>query len=65
MRPIVDLIRMEIAAQGRDPRSVKILLMLTTFVGKTESAGAGEASCGTDPRECGGRVDVVRGLDGH
>ena len=38
MRPIVDLICMEIAAQGRDPRSVKILLMLTTFVGKTESA---------------------------
>lgn len=37
MRPIVDLIRMEIAEQGRDPRSVKILLMLTTFVGKTEA----------------------------
>lgn len=36
MRPIVDLIRMEIAAEGRDPRSVKILLMLTPFVGKTE-----------------------------
>ena len=37
MRPIVDLMRMEIAEEGRDPRSVKILLMLTTFVGKTEA----------------------------
>lgn len=37
MRPIVDLIRMEIAETGRDPHSVKILLMITTFVGKTEA----------------------------
>lgn len=35
MRPVVDLLRMQIAEQGRDPRSVKVILMLTTVTAPT------------------------------
>ena len=36
MRPVVDLLRMNIAEQGRDPRSVKILMMLAPITGRTD-----------------------------
>lgn len=36
MRPIVDQIRMEVAEEGRDPRSVKIIMMLTTIAAPTD-----------------------------
>jgi FMN-dependent oxidoreductase (nitrilotriacetate monooxygenase family) len=36
MRPVVDLLRMQIAEQGRDPRSVKIIMMLAPITGPTE-----------------------------
>ncbi len=37
MRPVVDLLRMQIAEQGRDPRSVKIIMMLAPIAGPTDS----------------------------
>ncbi|MFT4563981.1 MAG: quinol monooxygenase YgiN, partial [Gammaproteobacteria bacterium] len=37
MRPIVDLLRMQIAQQGRDPRSVKLIMMLTPVVAATDA----------------------------
>ena len=33
MRPVVDLLRMQIAEQGRDPRAVKIIMMLAPITG--------------------------------
>lgn len=36
MRPIVDLLRMQIAEQGRDPRSVKFIMMLAPITGPTD-----------------------------
>ena len=36
MRPVVDLLRMQIAEQGRDPSSVKIIMMLAPVTGPTE-----------------------------
>ena len=38
MRPVVDLLRMQIAEQGRDPRQVKIIMMLAPITGPDESA---------------------------
>lgn len=36
-RTPVDQLRMQVAEQGRDPRSVKIIMMLTPIVGRTEA----------------------------
>jgi FMN-dependent oxidoreductase (nitrilotriacetate monooxygenase family) len=37
MRPVVDLLRMQIAEQGRDPRQVKIIMMLAPITGADDS----------------------------
>ena len=37
MRPVVDLLRMQIAEQGRDPRGVKVIMMLAPITAPTSS----------------------------
>lgn len=36
-RPVVDLLRMQVAEQGRDPHSVKVIMMLTPIVAPTKA----------------------------
>ena len=36
MRPIIDLLRMQIGEQGRDPKSVKIIMMLAPVTAQTD-----------------------------
>lgn len=38
MRPVVDLLRMQIAEQGRDPYGVKVIMMLAPITGPSEKA---------------------------
>lgn len=44
MRPVVDQLRMHVAEQGRDPRSVKVIMMLTPITGRTDAEAAKKLS---------------------